>query len=492
MERAGNGLLHECMRLIRGVSAPRILVFCGKGNNGGDGLVLARLLYEHMVTVDCFCSASESEYSGDALINLQKLKKIALPCSVITTPEDLPKTPEDFSLVVDALLGTGYSGTPHGTIAFMIDWINRSGRPVLSVDAPSGSNMDTGEISPLCVQATSTVTMGLPKLGQLFYPAKSHAGHLIVHDLGFPPEVIGRETITYEIVEHSWARGHLPQRKPDGHKGDFGRVLVVAGSYGMSGAALLATEAALRTGAGMVTVAVPKCIGQVIASKFLETMILALPETCDGSIAKKACGTIMESMETWADVLVIGPGLGLNKETAELSRQMVVHCKKPAVVDADALNAFSCDSNRLCGIPYPRIFTPHLGELKRLWVPPSATIPLEKMSWLKEKTAIEIKNTVVLKGAPTVIATPSGTCYINSTGNSGMATAGSGDVLSGIIGGLLAQGVSAETAAPLGTYLHGLAGDFAAKESGEYALIAGDIIKNLPQALLQTQNTVFR
>ena len=482
MERAGQGLLQAALRILGERRTGRAAIFCGKGNNGGDGYVLARLLSENGARPECFLLAKESEIKGDAATNLSWLRTLKIPVHIIEKRQQIPNL-GDYALVVDAIFGFGFSGEVKGIARDMINAINAFNGPVLAVDTPSGADMDTGLVGDSCVRATETVTFGLVKVGQMFHPCRQYLGKLVLHDLGFPPQAVEKENISTGLVDANWTARHLPPRRPDANKIDFGRVLVVAGSRGMTGAALLAAKAVLRAGAGMVAIAAPVSVFPVLASNFMETMVIALPETKAGSLSSEAFDALMERTETWADVLLVGPGMGRHRETASLIRKFVSKAPKPAVLDADGLNAFQEDSADLCKLPWPRILTPHWGELNRLWPVEQEPHGNRRIEWLTDLARNVVRNTMILKGAPTLIAGQTGICQICAAGNSGMATAGTGDVLSGIIAGLLAQGVEALPAAAAGVYLHGRAGDLAARDLSEYALIAGDLLSYLPKAL---------
>ena len=482
MERAGKGLLEKALEILSGKPAPSVAVFCGKGNNGGDGFVLARLLIEKKINVECFLMASEDTIKGDALINLKRLKELDASIIVLEHDSVLPP-PNRYDLVIDAIFGTGFAGTPKDTSAEMIRCINEFNGTVLSVDSPSGTNMDTGAVSGTCVKAEYSITMGLPKIGHFFYPGREFTGKLNVHDLGYPKEIIKKENINTELVDKSWAAGKLPKRKPDGHKGTFGKILIVAGSRGMSGAAILAAKSALRSGAGMVMIATPQCVQPVVAAGITEAVTLALPETTDGRLSFAARDTILKKARDWADTLIVGPGMGLEPETSELIIDIITSIEKPILVDADGINSFSGKADKLLSLPYPRIFTPHIGEFNRVWNLDTNISGIQQIDRVCHIASNELKNTLLLKGVPTLTASPDGACFINSSGNSGMATAGSGDVLSGIIGGLIAQGMETTYAGALGAYLHGVAGNLAAEELGEYSVVAGDLIRYIPKAI---------
>ncbi len=489
MEKAGTGLLEKSLEILSGKASPKTAIFCGKGNNGGDGFVLARLLSQKGIKVECFLLEPKDLIKRDAKTNLDMLEKLDKPVKVNVLNDHLPSLKE-YSLVVDAIFGTGFSGSPTGIHKKAIDLINKFNGPILSVDAPSGTNMNTGNISEICVNATHTVTMGLPKVGHYFYPSRSKIGELIIHDLGYKKNIIKEEAGKVILANKQWAKNKLPHRYPNGHKGTFGKVLIIAGSQGMSGAAILSAKAALRSGTGMVIVASPKSVAPIISESLPEAMTLWLPETDTGTIAYSAIDIINKKINEWADVLVIGPGLGQHPDTSKLAREIIKSAKKTAIVDADGINAFANRTEEILAIPYPRILTPHIGEINRLWKLDKELNGIVRIDSVCKISENEFKNVIILKGATSITASPEGNCVLNSSGNSGMATAGSGDVLSGIIGGLVSQKMDAFNAASLGVYIHGLAGNLATEEFGEYSMISSDIIKYLPNAIKSVSSQI--
>lgn len=485
MENAGRAVADAVKRLLEGMAGRRVCVFAGKGNNGGDGFVAARHLVNSQVRVKVFLLGKRDEVRGDARTNLDVLGHMGVDAEEIG-PEDVHRARVAVSVsdvVVDAIFGTGFQGEINGYLGQVIDAINESGRPVVAVDVPSGLDASTGRVSTACVRAGYTVTFGLPKAGLLLYPGAAYAGELIVADIGIPRAYLTDERLKLNLSIADEIRRHLPVRDPDSHKGTFGRVLVVAGSQGMAGAAALASLAALRSGAGLVTLAVPKSLQGIMHSRLTEVITRGLPETESGSVSLQA-QALIDGILRGAEALAMGPGLSMHSETAQLVRNIVMTSSVPAVIDADALNAIAQDPGTLKTSKAPIVLTPHPGEMSRLTGLSVQEIKRDRLA-VAVKAASQWGKVVVLKGARTVIAAPSGEVFINPTGNPGMATAGSGDVLTGLIAGLLAQGVGAFEAAVLGTYVHGLAGDIAAARRGEMGMIAGDILESVPEALVR-------
>lgn len=486
MENAGKAVFDLARELLGGPEG-RVAIFCGKGNNGGDGLVVARHLKEWGARVQVFLAGSGEHLQGDARANFDLARQAKVPMMEADTTEEFVKQAErgaeEAELLVDALLGTGIKGEVTGLTAELISLINESGRPVVAVDVPSGIDSDTGKICGCAIRASHTVTMGLPKLGLLLYPGAEYAGELRVADIGLPPQVIEQSEVSAELIEADQVKSWLPIRVPQAHKGDFGRVLVIAGSVGMTGAAALASEAALRAGAGLVTLVLPESLNDLMEVKLTEVMTRPCPETADRSLALAAQPKI-EELAASSDVVVMGPGLSLVPETQELIRRLIVSLPCPQVLDADALTALSSDLSILAKVKQPAICTPHPGEMGRLLGITPEEVQADRIG-VVHRAANELKAVVVLKGARSLICSPDGLPWINRTGNPGMASGGTGDVLTGMIGGLLAQGLSSERAACAGVYLHGLAGDLAAAEKTQLGIIAGDLLARVPMAIKQ-------
>jgi hydroxyethylthiazole kinase-like uncharacterized protein yjeF len=482
MEAAGQGVVKAIEGTLIDIGRSRVTIFCGKGNNGGDGFVVARLLTEKEADVEIYLLGERNEVRGDAKVNLDRALAMGLEVREVFSSDEIAQ-PLHADIIVDAIFGTGIQGPVRGFPAEVIDLINRSESTVVAVDTPSGLNTDTGAVEGPCVRADVTATMGLPKVGLLLFPGKTYVGNLEVVDIGVPAEVIESAGITIECVERQDIARCIPRRAPNAHKGDCGRVAVVAGSVGMTGAAALTCQAALRAGAGMTILGIPKSLNDVMEVKLTETMTKPLSETKERTLSLAAQGEIEQLLE-WADVLAIGPGLSVNKETQELVRNIIRSVRMPTVIDADGLNALAGHVDCLTDSKAELILTPHAGELSRLTNQPIDTIEAHRIEAARQ-AARGLGTVLVLKGAPTVTSDAAGYVYINSTGNAGMATAGCGDVLTGVIAGMLAQGLRGTEAAITGVFLHGFAGDLATEHLGEWGSIAGDIAAEIPRAILE-------
>ncbi len=480
MGRAGARVVEAIHQRWEGLEDLEVAVVCGKGNNGGDGFVAGRLLRQAGARVRVFLAAQRSAVQGEALHHLEQMEEAGL--QAIPLSEDLSVLNAALAqadLVVDALLGTGTRGAPRPELGRLIEQLNQAGRPVVAVDLPSGLEADTGQVPGACVRAALTVTFGLPKIGQLFYPGKGFCGTLEVADIGLPPAATQGGT-TFLLTGEGVA-GLLPRRPGDAHKGSCGLAVVVAGSAGMTGAAALAADSALLAGAGKVILGAPASLNDILEAKLTEVMTRPLPEVRKRRcLSRRALGEVLSLLEG-ADCLALGPGLGRYRETAELVRRLVQRAELPMVLDADGLNAFAGCAGLLRGRPL--VLTPHAGEFARLTGTEVRAVLADPLGAAR-RFALEHGLTLVLKGAPAVVALADGRTLVNPTGNPGMATAGSGDVLTGLIAGLMAQGLRGEEAACAGVYLHGAAGDLARKHRGEWGLKAGDISQAIPEAFL--------
>jgi ADP-dependent NAD(P)H-hydrate dehydratase / NAD(P)H-hydrate epimerase len=458
-----------------------VLVLCGKGNNGGDGYVIARHLANRGWQVRTLVLAPRAAIAGDAAVNLEILQRSGAAVDCVTAADELHAALEGPvpQLVVDALFGTGLNNEVRGLYRQAIDWMNASGAPVLAVDIPSGVDADNGRILGAAVRADLTVTFACAKLGQVLHPGAGRVGELMVVDIGMPASLLEQFPDALGFVDRQTAAGMVPARPADGHKGTFGHLLLLAGSAGKTGAAALAAEGGLRAGAGLVTLATAASEQPVLAGKLTEAMTAALHETAGG-----VCLRAYEQLrELWAgkEALAIGPGLGQLPETAALVRKLVSDCPLPLVVDADGLNALAGQSGLLNQREAATILTPHPGEMARLVGSTVRDVENDRVE-VARRFAQDHRVLLVLKGARTIVAFPDGQLRINSTGNPGMASGGMGDVLTGLLGGLLAQGLKATDAAVLGVYLHGLAGDRLAARMGDAGLLASDLLRELPAA----------
>ena len=482
MENAGSGAASTIMSAY---NARHVAIFCGKGNNGGDGFVIGRHLFNAGMNVQIILVGSREDVRGDALVNLNILEQMEIPLVELFSVEQLQEWDQP-DLIVDALLGTGITGAVRGVMADVIKFVNDTLIPVVAVDIPSGLNCDTGQYDGVCVEADMTVTMAALKRGLALSPGKIVAGDVIVTDISMPPQVptqIGNLCYTPNAED---IVSRLPERPIDGHKGTFGKAAVIAGSTGLTGAAVLASMGAYRTGAGLVACGCPKSLNSILETKMTEVMTRPLPETPSGTLGQHALDDILEFLE-WADVAAIGPGLSSHPDTVLMVQELTKSLDMPFVLDADGINAFQGNLKFFKHVSAPCILTPHVGELARLLKTSIESI-LEDPIRTALDTAQSLDQVLVLKGAPTIIASPEGDCLINPTGNSGMATGGSGDVLTGIITGLLAQGMPPFDAAFCGVYLHGLAGDLAAEAVGEQAMLAEDILNHIGEAYLTLED----
>ena len=462
-----------------------IAIFVGKGNNGGDGLVVARQLAHAGQPIQIFLVSPQESFGGDALTNLQIAQNLDLPITPILSEDELEGAKSQIrsaDLIVDSIFGTGLRGGVHGFIGNVISCINETGKPVIAIDLPSGLAADTGLAEGTCIQATYTVTIGLPKRGNLIHPGATLTGKLEVVDIGFPRSVIDAQNIQVNWTQPSDAVRILPSRPTHSHKGTYGRVFVAAASTGMTGAAALTSAGALRVGAGLVTLGAPKSLNPILEVKLTEVMTLPLPETTEGSLALEAKSHIIEAVERNKSVLAIGPGLSQHPETVALVHSLIRESNVPTVIDADGINALSKSKEILSALSPQTVLTPHPGEMARLIGETVETLERDRIR-IAQRFAETHNVTLVLKGAPTVVTRGNGEVWINSTGNAGMATGGMGDVLTGLIAGLMAQKVPAFDAAVLGVYLHGLAGDIVAESIGMDGLMAGDVLNSIPKAI---------
>ena len=481
MENAGNAVFTTITDTYKDFQQKSIFVFCGKGNNGGDGFVIARLLKENGAAPKIFIIGALDDIKMDARIHFNKL--IAAGVEPVFFSEDFDLSQFEPDIIIDALLGTGTRGPLEKDLLKAVEAINRwkeeSGSHVIAVDIPSGLNGETGRVENTAVHADITVTIGLPKTGLLFGNGRQFTGTLHVADIGFPDSLTADDK--FALVEKTDIKKLFKPRKHDAYKYDFGKILVIAGSRGMSGASFLTAKAALRIGAGLVKVAIPKNVAHVIENALPEAMTLRMEETADGTLALENRTALFDYMD-WADVIALGPGISQQSETLELVLELVKKLERPSVIDADAIIALAGQFDLIRSVRSEIVFTPHLGEFAAFSQTLKDKILLDRVSQLKLFSR-KLNKTILLKGSPTVVAGSHERIYVNPTGNPGMATAGSGDVLTGIIAGLLGQGLSSEEAAYAGAYIHGFSGDLAKNKNTEMGLIASDIIDHIPGAL---------
>jgi NAD(P)H-hydrate epimerase len=441
----------------------KVAIVCGKGNNAGDGWALARLLYLSGYLVTVFRPDGEVNLPPDARQNREMALKLGineLPWSSLSSDPALLSV----TVVVDALLGTGFRGKVAGDLATTIELINNCTAPVIAVDIPSGVEADTGRISGPAIKADLTLTFGLPKVGLMVYPGREYAGGIIVDPIGLPKPLLEGTPGSFYTLDDDEIRELLPVRKPDSHKGNNGHLLVIGGWPGMTGAPVLAGLAGLRSGAGLVTLGLRE--GVILSEKPMEVMVKRWPEL---------------KFEDY-QAIIVGPGLSTNEDGRAILKSILSLQAVPRVLDADALNILATMDNWWEEAKGSLILTPHPGEMARLAGISTSQVQEERLSLVREKAKLW-GVTLVLKGAATLVSSKGGPVYINPTGNPGLATAGTGDVLAGMIGGLLAQGLNPVQAATVGVNIHGRTGDLAAKEIGPVGILAGDLLPRIPYVL---------
>ena len=485
MENAGRQVVVALEGRFSDLSERRVAVLCGRGDNGGDGFVVARTLKQRGVETEVFVIGTISDIEGDARRNLEILGRVGMPVVEIADDQSWElhySAISGFDIIVDAILGTGVKVPLVGLLQTLAADINGLAIPVVSVDLPTGLSADSHDVAGEAIEAALTVTMGAPKLPLVLPPAEIHGGDVIVADIGIPSEVIsGLSGPQIALITREGVRGLISGREFETHKGDFGHVLLVAGSVGKSGAAGLAGIEAVKSGAGLVTVATPRSCQAVVAGYAPEYMTEGLQETSDGCIDSSALEQVLGLP---ADIIAIGPGLGRGSSVAELIDGLLERSGVPLVLDADALNVCADNDNLLHGRKgLDVIVTPHPGEMARLQGTSVEDVQSNRIE-AASSLAMDRSVHVVLKGYRTVVAGPHGSIFINLTGNPGMATGGSGDVLTGAIAAWTAQLLDAEAGCKVAVYLHGLAGDLAEDDEGEAAMSAVDITQYLGAAFL--------
>ena len=486
MENAGRQVVAAMEAAYESQLEGRVAVLCGRGNNGGDGFVVARTLLQRGIDTVVFVIAPVADVRGDARTNLDILGRLGVTVVEINDEQSWELHFSEISqcsLIVDAIFGTGLKNGLAGMLETVVADVNASDIPIVAIDLPTGLSADTPHLVGDCIDASMTVTLAAPKLPLLLPPGEAHSGDVVIADIGIPYEVIDAlEGPHIELLTPEQVRGTIAPRAADSHKGDFGRLLVIAGSRGKTGAAHLAAMGALRSGAGLVTVATPESCLPIVAAMAPEYMTEPLPETGDGSVAAAALDGILDLTQ---DIVVCGPGLGRTDDVRGFVQGLVDKATVPLVLDADAITVFADDPGSLVGREERDvIITPHPGEMARL-----IGASIEDVQANRIEVASDFATThrvyVVLKGHRTLIATPEGRVFINPTGNPGMATGGTGDVLAGMIGAWLAQLLDAEAACRLAVFLHGLAGDIAESAEGQVSMTATDLLAVIGDALNQ-------
>ena len=476
MENAGFAAVNLLQKEI-GISGKKFIIFCGSGNNGGDGLVVARLIYSSGGSVKVFLLSDGNKYRGAAKTNFAIITKLPIELIKLESAAITKKHIAHCDLIIDAILGTGLDRPVSGLASDVIALINKSKKKVLSLDIPSGVNGNTGKVMGAAIKADYTVTFGLPKIGNMLYPGYEHCGELFVSHISFPPSLYEQERLQVQTNDYV----KLPARSAEAYKGSVGDVLFIAGAVNYYGAPYFSAMSFLKSGGGYARLAAPRCVVPVIAKRGREIVYLPQEETASGSIAFKNKRALLAAAAK-VNMVVIGPGLSLQEETVILVKELTATIKVPLLIDGDGLTAIADNPEILRSRKAPTILTPHLGEMARLTGKPAAEISGNKIAILQE-TAESIKATIILKGPHSLIGTRSGKVYVNLTGNAGMATAGSGDVLTGCIAAMYGMGLKPDEAARKGVFLHGYAGDLAAAKKGTDGITAKDIMEFLPQAL---------
>jgi NAD(P)H-hydrate epimerase len=486
MENAGRGCAEAIIAEFGAGPMLRAVIVSGKGNNGGDGYVIARLLKNQGWHVVTFILARHDEIRGDARTNLDLLADTpVLFCPEQGGLDRYASTLKEATVIVDALLGTGLSSKVKGAYAEAIGLINNAGKPVIAVDIPSGIDAATGKVLGCAVKADFTITFALAKCGHILYPGAEYTGRLSIIDIGIPAEIVAAAE-GYEFLDVEAVKPFLKKRSPSAHKGDSGHCLIVAGSTGKTGAAAMSANSAVRAGAGLVTLAVPASLNTIMEIKTTEAMTVPIPDNDCGLFGDGAFTAILSATKD-KDAVALGPGISLNHGIAMLVRDLVANVSQPLVIDADGLNALAEDPDILFSKKTAvAILTPHPGEMARLSALSTGEVESDRIG-VSRAFAMKYQVFLILKGARTIIAAPDGAVVINGSGNPGMASGGMGDVLTGVLAALLAQGFEPFSACKVGVFIHGHAADLVAADKGEIGISAVDVQERLPYAIKQVQ-----
>jgi NAD(P)H-hydrate epimerase len=481
MENAAMGLVHAVEEILcHDVKGRFIRIYCGTGNNGGDGFAIARHLMNRGAKLEILLVGSKDKLTPDAKANHDWFSEMGGTVTYINKEKEL-EFPKAADLAIDALLGTGLQGAARGLTAKAIEAINRQESLVVAVDIPSGVEGSTGKVMGPAVKAQVTVTMGLPKVGLMVPPGRNYAGDVKIVDIGIPNKLVDEAKIQFGCIECADVLTMLPHRHREAHKGDCGKLFLLAGSPGFTGAATLATLTAIRTGVGLARLGIPKSLNPILEAKLTEGMTWVLEDRGLAVLHPDAVFEVRRALE-WADALVLGPGISMEESVGDAIEEFLPKVSLPTVIDADGLNQLGDRRHLLERLPKQCVLTPHPGEMARLTGLSLATI-MEKPIEIAREWAGKWRAVVVLKGAPSFVARPDGMVWMNPTGNPGMASGGTGDVLTGMIGGFLAQGLAPWEAGVCGVWLHGTAGDRAAQSKGVLSLMASDIIEEIPEVI---------
>jgi len=476
MENAGEASYFVILKEF-GVKGKKFVIFCGAGNNGGDGCVVARKIHSTGGEVKVFFLGERDKLEGSAKTNLGIISKMPIEVCDVKSIEQTKEAVSGCDAIVDAIFGTGLTREVARIHKDAIQLINENRKKVFSIDIPSGVNGDTGQVMGSAVRSDYTITYGLPKIGNMLYPGFDLCGELYVSHISFPPSLYNTDSIKVQINDLV----ELPQRDSDTYKGSYGKALFIAGSSNYLGAPYFSALSFLKAGGGLSYLATPKSIPPFLASKGSEIVFIPQRETSSGSLARESLEELVE-LSKMVDMVVMGPGLSLNEETQELVRELVRKIETPLLIDGDGITAIARDKKFIVERKAETILTPHSGEMSRLTQMEVDEVNKDKVNVL-QKTASELNATIVLKGAHSLIGYPDETVYINTSGNPGMATAGSGDVLTGAIAAMYGLGLPLRDAVRMGVFMHGLSGDLVAIEKGEDGITAQDILDYLPNAV---------
>lgn len=483
MENAGRGATHAFLQTVYQKDRGRVGILAGRGNNGGDGFVMARYLSQKNIPVTVYLLSTADQVEGDAAANLKLLS--ASRVELVEVPDEPSFVEKQSELKhtaywIDAILGTGLKSDVKGYFRRVITFINDLKRPVFAVDIPSGLNSDTGQPCGACIRALATATFGFAKIGHAVHPGATFCGHVDVIDIGIPPGLASAAGVRQHLITGTHINSLLAHRDPDTHKGRTGHALIVAGATGKTGAAMMTAASALRTGAGLVTLGIPHSLNPIVESRLTEAMTIPLPDQGTGLLLEEAFPDIVQAARG-KQVMALGPGLGVASHTRNLVYRMIKEIDLPLVIDADGLNNLAGRTGCLEGRQSATILTPHPGEMGRLTGVSSSQVQSDRVTSARN-LARQTKTFVVLKGARTLIAQPDGAVWINPTGNPGMASGGMGDVLTGMITGLMAQGHTALNACLIGVYLHGLAADMLSTKA-PWGYLATEVMDTIPLAI---------
>ena len=476
MGRAGSAVADYAQNMIAGIHNPIIAIVCGKGNNAGDGYKAALELQKVGLKPNIFIIHDKKEIKGDSLFYYEQCVK-----ENITLKHSIEPPKQKYDLIIDGILGTGFAGKLRNSVLDYAKWINGQNSLVLSIDIPSGVNANNGNIADNAIMADATITMGMTKVGMTLEQGKSHCGDIILVDIGFPNIYDELPGLKYRMIDEDLAKKYLKAPDVNTYKHRQGKVLIIAGSRGMTGAAILASRGAIRSGAGLVTTCAPKSLNNIYETNIIEGLTVNCEDDGKGYFTEKNY-TEIEKYFDWSDTILIGPGLGLNNSTKTLVEKVITNYNKSLIIDADGLSLFYDNVGLFKDIKGDYIITPHYGEFARLSNTTTKEI-VDNITNYLEKFMDWFKGTLVAKNAPTLIAYGKNV-VVNSTGNQGLATGGTGDVLSGVIASFAAQGIPSNIAAELGVFIHGKAADFVAEQKGHRGLIASDLLDMLPQTIM--------